>query len=118
MSSKQNSFPIIAAAGLYVPRVSPECWPPVCLEGSLRSASGSDPGSFQVTASALGLSMRFCVYHFKSRASLSYSSLSSPIPAGFESDILGTQVPGEGNQVREPNVGFGSLNHWGEFLQF
>ena len=62
MSSKQKSFPKIAAAGFYVPRVSSKCWPPVSLEGSLRSASGSDPGSFQVTASALGLSMRFCVY--------------------------------------------------------
>ena len=53
--------------------VSPEC--------SLRSASGSHPGSVQITMSFMGL--RMCVLHttFENRLSVSYSPLSLLYPS-------------------------------------
>ena len=118
MSSKQKSFPKIAAAGLYIPRVSPKSWHPVSLEGSLRSASGSDPGSFQVTASALGLSMRFCVYPLRAEHLFPTALWALPYLLDLSLILLGLMFLVKENHVREPSVGFGFLNHWGELLQF
>lgn len=62
--------------------VSPEC--------SLRSASGSHPGSVQITMSFMGL--RMCVLHttFENRLSVSYSPLSLlyPSPASLQNQMF------------------------------
>lgn len=62
--------------------VSPEC--------SLRSASGSHPGSVQITMSSMGL--RMCVLHttFENRLSVSYSPLSLlyPSPASLQNQMF------------------------------
>ena len=50
--------------------------PPASLEGSPISAGGSDPGTFQITASALGpRACEFLCVPFKSGTSISYSLL-------------------------------------------
>ena len=54
-------------------------WPPASLGGSLSSASGSAPGSFQITASVLGLkSYKILCAPFKSGVSAFYSPLALP----------------------------------------
>ena len=53
--------------------------PPASLEGSPKSAGGSDPGSFQITASVLGLgAAEILCAPFKSGGSISYSPLALP----------------------------------------
>ena len=84
--------------------------------GSPRSASGSDPGSFQTTASVLGL--RLCKnLHvlFKSRGSVSYSPVTLPniSPTGFQSQMFWVLIfPMQDPWAREPDVGLGPLALW------
>ena len=54
-------------------------WPPASLGGSLSSASGSAPGSFQITASVLRLkSYKILCSPFKSGVSVFYSPVALP----------------------------------------
>ena len=65
--------------------------PPASLGYSLRSASGSDPGSFQTTASALGLgACEILCMPFKYRVSISYSppALLFSSSAGLQSQMF------------------------------
>ena len=79
--------------------------PPSSLGGSLRSASGSDPGSFQVTAFVLDLrACEFCVCPLRAE-SVSYSSatqLSHTKPRWPpKPNIMGAYLPG----ARSPDSG-------------
>ena len=67
--------------------------------GSPRSEDGSDTGSFQITASALGpRECEILCAPFKSGVSISHSplGLQKVSPAGLQSQILGTRLPGAG----------------------
>ena len=83
--------------------------PPVSWEGSLRSASDSDPVSFQITASVLGF--RTCeIMHtpIKSKVSVSCNSLAflHTSPAGFQSQIFrGLIFPVQDPWAGKPSVG-------------
>ena len=91
--------------------------PPALLGGSSRSASETDPGSFQTTASALGLRAREILHApFKSRVSVSYSpvALLNISPAGFQSQVFwGLIFLLQDHWAGEPDVGLGSLAPWG-----
>ena len=68
----------------------------LALGDSPRSASGSDPGSFQITASALGPQvLRFCCTCFKNGVSVSYSPLAllKISPAGFQRPVFPMHEP-------------------------
>ena len=65
----------VAATSVCNPRVSSRCHP-ASLGGSPRSAGGSDPGSFQITASVLGpRACKMLCAPFKSGVSISHSPL-------------------------------------------
>ena len=89
---------------------------------SPRSASGSDPGSFQTTASALGPGVCEILWvPFKSGVAISHSSLTlwKVSPAGFQSQtfwglIFLVQDPWAGDL----SVGLRPLAPWEEALQF
>ena len=95
--------------------------PPASLGGSPGSVGGSDPGSFQITASSLCLGgCEILCAPFKSGDSISYSPLALPkvSPVGLQSEkfqglILPVQEPWTG----EHNVGPGPLAPWREPLQ-
>ena len=95
--------------------------PPASLGGSPRSASGSDPGCFQITASVLGLRAYEVLYvPFKSGVSGSYrpSTLLYTSPVGLQSQafwnlVLSVQDP----QAWKPDVGLRPLTPWGEPLR-
>ena len=64
---------------------------PVSLGGSPRSAGGSDPGTFQITASSLGLgACEILCVPLKSGLSISYSPLALPkvSTTGFQSQTF------------------------------
>ena len=83
---------------------------------SLRSASGSDPGFFQITGSVLELKA-YEVLHspFKSRVSVSYSppALSYASSSGLQYQIFwGLIFPVQDTKGGDPDVGLGTLM-WG-----
>ena len=87
--------PKMAAISVYVPRVSSSCFLP--LEYSLRSAAVPDLGSFQITASALGLGAYeiLCV-HFKGGVSISHNTLALlkvKTHWPLKPNILGARLP-------------------------
>ena len=96
-------------------------FPPASLGGSPRSAGGSDPGSFQTTASALGpRAYEILCAPFKSGISISHIPLGllKVSPAGLQSQkFWGLVFPVQDSQAGEPNVGLGPLTPWGESLQ-
>ena len=109
----------MAAASIFVQNESQ--LPSSSLGGSPRSASGSDSGSFQITASALGPQVCeiLCV-PFDSGVSISHSPLTPPkiSPTGFQSQTFcGLIFPVQNSGAGEPNVGLGPLAPWGEPLQ-
>ena len=72
--------------------------PPASPGGSPRSANGSDPGSFQITASVLDLRVCWILHvHFKNEIS-SYCPLGLCIKAYCPSkpDVLGAHLPNSG----------------------
>ena len=77
---------------------------PASLEGSPRSASGSDPDFFQTTASVLGL-RAYEILHvpFKSGVSVSYSPSALPkmSPTGFQSQMFWGLI----SLMQDPQVG-------------
>ena len=88
---------------------------------SPRSSGGSDPGSFQITASALapGVCEILCA-SFKSGTSISHSPLALPkvIHARLQSQIFwGIIFPVQDPWAREPDVGLRPLTPWEEPLQ-
>ena len=89
---------------LHLPSVSPGDSP--------RSASGSDPESFQITASFLGPGMyEILCGPFKSGVSISHSPLTLPKvrPDGFQSQTFwGLIFMVQNPQAGEPSVGLGS----------
>ena len=94
--------------------------PAASLGDSTGSAGGSDPTSFQITASALGLGVCeiLCV-PFKSGVSISHSLLAllKVSPTGLQSQtfwglVFSVQDPRAG----EPDVGLEPLAPWGEPL--
>ena len=88
---------------------------------SLRSASESDPGSFQITASALGLeTCEILCKLLKSRVSVFYSpqSLLYASSADLQSWMFWALVLlGQNPQAGVPTVGLGPLTPWREPLQ-
>ena len=90
-------------------------------EGSPRSASVSDPASFQTTASALGLrACEILCVPFKSGVSVPYSHLALPNvkPTGFQSQVFwGLVFPIRDLQAGEPDMRIGPLAPGGEPLQ-
>ena len=86
--------------------------------GSLRSAGGSDPGSFQITASATA--SRVCeilCVHFKTGVSISHSALAVPkvSPTGLQSQTFwGLMFLMQNCWAGEPDVRLRSLAPWGE----
>ena len=71
--------------------------PAASIGGSSRSASGSDPDTFQNPASAMGLrACEILCIPFKSRVFVSCSLLALPNinPAGFQSQMLFSWNPG------------------------
>ena len=91
---------------------------PASLWGSSRSASGPDPGSFQITASVLGLRV-YEILHvpFKSRVSVFYSLLALWSPAGLQSQMSGGSSLAQEPQAAETHVGLEPLTPWEEPLQ-
>ena len=86
--------PRMAAVSICVPSVSPSC---CLLGGSLRSASGSDPGFFQITDSAMGLEV--CkIWHsfFESLFCIALWLFICKFHCPLNPDILGTHLPGSG----------------------
>ena len=98
-------------------------WAPVAscpLEGSPRLASGSEPGSFQIIASALGLGrVRFCMCPLRVESlfptALWLSCTQAPLPSS--PDAWGLVFLVLEPQAGEPNVGLRPLVPWGEPLQ-
>ena len=89
--------------------------------GSPRSASGSVPGSFQISASALGPRAYNILYaHFKREVSLLYSPLGLPYtsPTSIQNQIFWElNFPMQDHQPEEPNVECRSLSSWGQPLK-
>ena len=98
----------MSASSVCVPWVSPSCSCLSSLGGSLRSASKSDPGSFHISTSALSLRVCEIFYaSFKSRSSVSHSSLRFPkaSPFGLQSQTFwGLIFPEQEPWAGEPNV--------------
>ena len=92
--------------------------PPDSLGYSPRSAGGSDPGSFQITSSALGPgACEILCASFESRVSISYSPLALPKVSltGHYSQTSGELVfPKQDPQVGDPSVGLGPPRSFGE----
>ena len=108
----------MAAATVSIPQVSSSC-PPVSPGVSPRSTSGSDPGSFQTTASALGLGTCGILHvPFKSRVCfLRPSSFLNLSPDSFQCQMFWEPVfPVQDAQAREPDMGVRPLAPWGESL--
>ena len=93
--------------------------PPASPEGSPRSTIGSDPGTFQITASALGLgACEILQVPFKSRVSLPYSPPAIPYPTGLQSQAFwGPVFPMKDPQPGKLYVKLKPLSPWGEPLQ-
>ena len=90
--------------------------PPASPGGSLRSASESDSGSFQTTASALGLgAWEILCVPFKCGVFVSYRPLALPniSPTGFQSQMFWRLVfLMQDPWVGDPNVGLGHIAPW------
>ena len=87
----------MAATSVCAPRVSSRCLLP--LQQTQRSAGGSDPGSFQITASSLGLrACGFCVCPLRVKSLFLTALWLSPkqAPLAFKPNILGVHLPGAG----------------------
>ena len=86
-----------------------------------RSASGSDSGSFQITASVLGLGACEILHvSFKSEVSVSYSLLAFQYirPGGLQCQIFWRFIfSGQDPQAGDPDVELRLLAPWGELLQ-
>ena len=108
------------------------CHQHVCPQGELqlspaspgvspRSANGSDPGSFQITASALGLrSCEILCVPYKNRIFVSYRppDLLYVSPASLQGQTFwGCFFLVQDPRAGEPNVGFRSFDPWLEPLQ-
>ena len=92
----------------------------LALGDSPRSASGSDPGSFQITTSALGPQvLRFCCTCFKNGVSVSYSPLAllKISPLAFKAKCSGGSSSQCGNPGLKLDVGLETLAPQGEPLQ-
>lgn len=90
------------------------------MTGSLRATSGSDPDSFQTTASVLGLRMSEILgVPFKSSLIFlqPYSTFIHKPHLPSNPDILGAHIPSAGPQAGEMGVGLVPLTPWGELLQ-
>ena len=87
--------------------------------GSPRSASESDQGSFQITASALGIRVCEILYEpFKSSISFSPPVLLYTSPTGFQRQtVWGFIFLMQDLQARKPDVGLRLFTPWGEPLQ-
>ena len=112
MSTWYNKFPKMAASSVFVPRVS---------FTSPRSASRSDPGSYQITASSQSPEAHesLCA-PFKSEVSISPSSLGLPkvSPAGLQRQVLwGFIFPVQDPWAQVPSMGLRSVPPLGEPLQ-
>ena len=95
--------------------------PPASLGVSPRSVSGYDPGSFQITASVLGLRMcEVLSAPFKSRVSVSYNPMALPYarPSGLQSQAFcGLVFLVQDPRAGESDEGTRLLTLWGEPLQ-
>ena len=102
-----------------MPRVSSSC--PDTVGDAPRSAGRFDPGSFQITPSALG--PRVCedlCAPFRNGVSVSHSPQALPemSPTGLQSQMLWRLFFLEQDAWgREPDMGFRPLTPWGEPLQ-
>ena len=89
--------------------------------GSASLTSGSDPGSFHITASALGArACEILCAPFKSGVSVSHSPLAFPklIPTGLQSQMFcGLIFQVQDPWTWEPDAGLRSLTPWREPLQ-
>ena len=94
---------------------------PASTGGSASSASGSDPGSFHVSASAPGAGVCEILYvSFKSGVSNSHSPLAFPklSPTGLQRQMFcGLIFPEQDPWAWEPDAGLRSLALWREALQ-
>lgn len=92
------------------------------LEDPLRSAGGSEPGFFQITASSLhlGICTKTLSVFFQRGVSISYRLLALPKAAllAFKAKCSGTHTLSVGHhRLKELSVGLGTLITWGEPLQ-
>ena len=94
--------------------------PPVSPGGSPRSASGSDPGSFQIPASVLGLEpVRFCVHPLRVKSLFPIALQLSWTQAllAFKARCSGGSSSQWEPWARGPDLGLGPLAPRGEPLQ-
>ena len=95
--------------------------PPTSLRGSPRPAGRSGPGSYQITAFALGIVYEILFAPFKSDTSISPRPVGLPklSPTGLQSQMLwGIIFLVQDPQAGEPNVGLRTLTPLGEPLRY
>ena len=106
----------MAAASMYVPRVDPSFLLPL---QEAKIASGYDPGSFQITASVLGLRAceALCVPRVESLFPIALNFPKSKPHWPSKPNILGACLLGASPLGGDPSVGLGPLIPWEEPLQ-